>query len=55
LPYDRRRPRWPIESVPLVEMLPALHERREVRKLDGFDLLPKRSERPPASNLDYPS
>src|ERR1700730_2012721 len=36
-------------------MLPALHERREVRKLDGLDLLPQRGERPPASDLDHPS
>jgi hypothetical protein len=55
LPHSRRRPRRPIESVPLVEVLPALHERREVLKLDRLDLLPERRQRAPASDLDHPS
>jgi hypothetical protein len=34
-------------------MLPALHERRKVRKLDRLDLLSERGKRASSPNLDY--
>jgi hypothetical protein len=45
--------RYSFKAVAFVDVLPALHESREVREFYCFDLFAKGSERSPASDLDH--